>query len=112
MVQSGGIKSESLFNELSFFHVCNPGLPPCIGHDLFEGIVASDLSLYIQHLVKINKDFTYLELNQRINQFKYQGNDANDRPCEVSSGSEKLGGHAVQNWCLLKDAASAHWREN
>lgn len=91
-----------MFNKLSFFHVCKPGLPPCIGHDLFEGIVASDLALYIQHLVKVNKEFTYLELNRRINQFKYQGNDANDRPCEVSPGSDKLGGHAVQNWCLLR----------
>lgn len=101
-VQSGGIKFDSLFNKLSFFHVCKPGLPPCIGHDLFEGVVASDLALYIQHLVKVNKEFTYLELNRRINQFKYQGNDANDRPCEVSPGSDKLGGHAVQNWCLLR----------
>ena len=30
-VQSGGIK----FDSLSFFNVCNPGLPPCISHDLF-----------------------------------------------------------------------------
>lgn len=57
-VLSGGIKFDSSFNELSFFHVCQPGLPPCIGHDLFEGIVASDLVLFIQHLVKVNKQFT------------------------------------------------------
>lgn len=96
-VQSGGIKFDSLFNELSFFHVCQPGLPPCIGHDLFEGIVASDLALYIRHLVKVVKQFTYLELDRRISQFKYPGNDAKDRPCEVNPG-----GHAVQNCCLLR----------
>lgn len=57
LAHSGGIKFDSLFNEFSYFHVCQPGLPPCIGHDLFEGIVSADLSLYIQHLVKVNKQF-------------------------------------------------------
>lgn len=101
-VHSGGIKCDSLFNELSFFHVCQPGLPPCLGHDLFEGVVSSDLALYIQHLVTVDKQFSYLELNRRITQFKYLGNDASDRPCEVNRGSDKLGGNAVQNWCFLR----------
>lgn len=92
---SGGIKSDSLFYALFFFRVCQPGLPPCIAHDLFEGIVASDLVLYIQHLVKVDKQFTYLEPNRMISQFKYLGNDANDRLCEVTPGSNKLSGHAV-----------------
>lgn len=42
-----GVKFDSIFNKLSNFHVCMPGLPPCIGHDLFEGIVTFDLALYI-----------------------------------------------------------------
>lgn len=91
-----------MFNELTYFHVCQPGLPPCLGHDLFEGIVSSDLALYIKHLVRVDKQFTYLELNQRINQFHYLGNDANDKPCDINPESDKLGGHAVQNWCLLR----------
>ncbi|KAL2083090.1 hypothetical protein ACEWY4_020863 [Coilia grayii] len=99
---SGGVKFDSLFNTLKYFHVCQPGLPPCIGHDLFEGIVSSDLALYIFHLVKVDKVFSYLELNRRINQFKYLGRDANNKPCEVNPEGGKLGGHAVQNWCLLR----------
>ena len=39
--------------------MCQPGLPPCLGHDLFEGIVFSDLALYIQHLVTEGKHFTF-----------------------------------------------------
>lgn len=35
----GGVKFDSIFNELTYFHVCQPGLPPCLGHDLFEGVV-------------------------------------------------------------------------
>lgn len=46
--------------------------------------------------------FSYVELNRRINQFKYLGKDANDKPCEVSPDGGKLGGHAVQNWCFLR----------
>ena len=33
-----GIKHNSIFNELKNFHVVH-ALPPCLGHDLFEGIV-------------------------------------------------------------------------
>lgn len=96
-----GIKSDSPFNQLAHFHVCQPGLPPCLGHDLFEGIVSYDLALFIGHLVK-EKHFTYLQLNRCKNQFKYQGNDGIDKPADLSPGSERLSGHAAQNWCLLR----------
>ncbi len=46
-----GVKFDSPFNSLKHFHVCT-GLPPCLGHDLFEGVVSNDLALYIDHLVK------------------------------------------------------------
>lgn len=100
--QSVGVKFDSLFNELTYFHVCQPGLPPCLGHDLFEGIVSFDLAIYIKHLVMVEKHFTYLDLNRRITQFKYLGSDAGNKPCEVNPGVEKLSGHAVQNWCFLR----------
>ena len=46
-----GIKFSSVFNELKFFHVALPGLPPCLGHDVFEGVVQYDLQLYINYFV-------------------------------------------------------------
>lgn len=52
-----GIKFNSSFNLLQFFHVCNPGLPSCLSHDLFEGIVADDLAIYIRYFVEIKKSF-------------------------------------------------------
>ena len=52
-----GVKFSSLFNALENFHVCQPGLPPCLGHDLFEGIVSKDLALYIKHFVKVDRFF-------------------------------------------------------
>lgn len=43
------IYCDSAFNSLKYFHVCQPGLPPFIGHDLFEGVVAYDLAIYLRY---------------------------------------------------------------
>jgi len=96
-----GIKFDYPFNQLSHFHVSKPGLPPCLGHDLFEGVMAYDLPLYIRHLVEENH-FTYLPLNSCKNQFRYEGNDGRDKPADLSPGSDKLSGHAVKNGCFLR----------
>jgi hypothetical protein len=50
-LQNKGIKFDSVFNTLQTFHVCNPGLPPCLGHDMFHGAFARDLQLIIKKLV-------------------------------------------------------------
>ena len=97
-----GVKFDSVFNSLKYFHVCDPGLPPCLGHDLFEGVVSTDLALYIKRLVTVGKHFTYTQLNRIISTFKYVQNDSTSRPCEVRADSEKLGGNASQNWCFLR----------
>ena len=97
-----GIKFDSAFNRLKYFHVCQPGLPPCLGHDLFEGVVSSDLALYIKHFVCVSNWFTYIQLNRTISKFKYLGSDSNNKHCVVNVNGDKLGGHAVQNWCLLR----------
>jgi len=97
-----GIKFRSVFNDLRYFHVCNPGLPPCLGHDLFEGTVTRDVALIIKHFVKVDKYFTYEHLNRLISRFKYVGSDAENKPCELKDNADKVGGHAVQNWYFLR----------
>ncbi|CAM1294702.1 Uncharacterised protein g1088 [Pycnogonum litorale] len=97
-----GIKFNSPFNTLNYFHVCASGLPPCLGHDLFEGIVNYDVALFLQYCIKDKRWFTYTELNRRILQFKYLGSDRNNQPCEVNIHGDKLGGQAIQNWCLVR----------
>lgn len=99
---SFGVKFASVFNDLQYFHVCQPGLPPCLGHDLFEGVVSCDLALYVAHFVKTDKFFTYVHLNRSLCKFRYLGSDADNKPSEVNVSGEKLGGHAVQNWCFLR----------
>lgn len=75
-VSSRGIKFDSVFNRLDFYHVCQPGLPPCLGHDLFEGVLAYDLALCFRDLITNQKLFTYTELSHRICNSKYLGSDA------------------------------------
>lgn len=103
---SKGLKLDSVFNSLKHFQVCQPGLPPCIGHDLFERIVAYevayDLAIYIMYFVKVNTFFTHSELNRSIRQFSYQGSHANSTPSEVGEKGIQLGGQATENWSLLR----------
>jgi len=99
MQMHNGIKSNSVLNKLTHFHVCAPGLPPCLAHDLFEGIVDYDLAMYLQFLVKTRKWFSYDVLNSRIVHFTGESqNKANILP----NNGTKLGGHAAQNWWLLR----------
>jgi len=97
-----GIKANSVFNALTSFHVCKPGLPPCLGHDIFEGVLSYDVALYLKYFIKKKKWFTYSLLNRRIKQFKYKGSDALTKPCAVNSDVFKLSGQAIQNWNLLR----------
>ncbi|XP_055021248.1 uncharacterized protein LOC129412157 [Boleophthalmus pectinirostris] len=97
-----GVKFNSIFNSLHHFHVCQPGLPPCLGHDIFEGILAYDVALYLKYFIKKKKWFTYSTLNRRIYQFKYCLSDASSKPCQVKPLAKKLSGQAIQNWNFLR----------
>ena len=94
-----GVKCDSVFNALKYFHVCR-GLPPCLGHDLFEGIVKYDLAAALEYFVE-QAWFTYKELNSLMRNFTLMGNDALDKHNDISHGAS-IGGNAVQNWCFLR----------
>ena len=95
-----GVKYNSVFNSLSYFHVTTPGLPPCLGHDLFEGIVKVDLHLFLEYFVHEKKWFTYEQLNVKTKTFKLKGSDALDKPATMNGNA--LQGHAVQVWTFLR----------
>jgi hypothetical protein len=97
-----GIVHLSYFNRLNYFNVCSPGLPPCIAHDLFEGIVAYDIKLCIDYFVKKKKLFSYATLNHFITTFKYKETDARNVPCAVNPKADKLNGSAAQNWNFIR----------
>lgn len=86
-------------NKTLFASLC---LPPCLGHDIFEGILSYYLALYLKYFIKQKKWFTYLVLNKYIKQFKYNASDALSNPCAVSSNGVKLYCQAIQNWNFLR----------
>ena len=96
-----GIKFSSIFNELKFFHVAYPGLPPCLGHDLFEGVVQYDFPLFVKYFVE-NKWFDIKLINHRLTHFSFLFLDAYSSPPPLPLRCEKLPGNACQNWCLLR----------
>lgn len=97
-----GIKTNSVFNTLKAFHVCQPGLPPCLGHDVFEGVLSYDVALFLKYFIKKKKWLTYSLLNRRIKQFKYKGSDALTKPSTVHADANKLTGQAIQDRNFLR----------
>ena len=104
-----GVKFDSIFNSLSTFHVCNPGLPPCVAHDLFEGVVSYDLPLLLRSLIRDavknsgqKNFFSVGALNKRLERFELLGSDSAVRPPQLKSSLDKLVGSASQNWCFLR----------
>lgn len=96
-----GIKFDSIFNTLDHYHVCMPGLCPCLGHDLLEGVVAVDIALFTKYFVD-KKWFTYSGLNYRIENFKYSASDKKDQPVILAQNCKKITGGAWQNWNFLR----------
>lgn len=91
----------SPFNsELLQFHVCAPAMPPCLAHDLFEGIIKNVLPKILNSFIEKNW-FDLDTLNRRIKSFKCRGSDARDAPT-VLKNLDKLSGSAVENWNLLR----------
>ncbi|XP_034238641.1 uncharacterized protein LOC117643699 [Thrips palmi] len=95
-----GIKAGCEFNDLKYFHATTH-LAPCLAHDLFEGVVSWDLAGIISNLIR-DKWFSRKWLNKKIKAFKCVGADSPNKPAFVEKKGLKLGGHAVQNWTLLR----------
>lgn len=96
-----GVKSQSVFNSLTTFHVCKPGLPPCLAHDVFEGIVSYDIALFLKQLNKM-KVLNVKQINIRIQKFQFSPMDANVRPALLNASLDRLCGSASQNWSFIR----------
>lgn len=104
LTQTYGVKRACPLTEnLEHFHVVT-GYPPDILHDLFEGIVPTELSLCLKNLIG-KRYFTLDTLNQTIRQFKYTFTDKTNRPQIIGKGFStkgSIGGNAHENWCLIR----------
>lgn len=87
-----GVKFNSVFKELTYFHVVQAGLPSCLRHDIFEGVVAYYVFLYVKDLIKDNVLTT-----DKINKFPSSVSDYSDKPVSINIKANKFSGHAIQN---------------
>ena len=83
-----GINFRSPLNQLSFYHVCDMGLPPDVMHDLLEGYVPYKMKLMLTYYIKDAKLFSLKHVNGRIKSFKYGYMDSCRLTPLVASGSE------------------------
>lgn len=99
-----GVKKQCVLTEhLSHFHV-STGYPPDIVHDLFEGVVPTELARCISLLIS-KKYFTLDFLNTLIQRFPYKWGDKTNRPHAIPrsfTSSNTIGGNAHENWTLLR----------
>jgi hypothetical protein len=112
-----GIKKNSIFNKLKYYHVCQNGLPPCLGHDMFEGFIRHDVALYLWSLIQKGW-FTNNQLNLAIANFGHKLTDVNNKPPSQQNLStlkktqkqqglsklkiKKICGEAIQIWCFVR----------
>ena len=96
-----GIKFSSPFNQLRYYHVCKPGLPPCVAHDIFEGIAKYDLMLCVQYFIR-NKWFSESYLNDAILNFPYDPISNKSKCIAINKHASKISGNASQIWCFLR----------
>ena len=74
-----GIKTHCMFNSLKAFH-CSTGMPPCLGHDFFEGIFSYDFQFYIDYIINKEKLLTLEEFNRNVTNCKLNERDSRNRP--------------------------------
>ena len=66
-----GINQRSVLNDLSYYHVCDYGLPPDVMHDILEGYLPYTLKLMLSHFIISEKLFTLQFLNTAITNMDY-----------------------------------------
>ena len=51
-----GIKTHCIFNSLQSFH-CSQSMPPCLGHDFFEGVMSYDVQFLLGKWSKLSSGY-------------------------------------------------------
>lgn len=104
LLHSYGVKRACPLTEnLRHFHFVK-GYPPDILHDLFEGIVPSELARCLSIFIN-NKYLTLSELNDLIKKFPFKFSDVVDRPQPIPENFASrcsIGGNSHENWALIR----------
>lgn len=93
------VKSESILNSLSYFHVVSHGLSLCLAHDMFEGIIQKDLMLILNKFNQL--DFiSFQVLNLKIQTLRFT-NEPRLYFAELKKDDKLLGTASQNMWLLL-----------
>ena len=74
-----GIKANCIFNSLESFH-CTSGMPPCLGHDFFEGCFSYDIQFLLDFIINKEKLLTADQFNSYLTNCKLSERDSRNRP--------------------------------
>jgi hypothetical protein len=94
-----GVKTDCLLNSLSHFHCFLPGLPPCVAHDLFEGVIQYDLAFLIHEFADKKQEY-YDFLNITFTSIAKETRAGVSFP-KLDKKMTKLPGKAYENYKFL-----------
>jgi hypothetical protein len=83
-VDTYNVKAHCIFNRLASFH-CIWQMPPCLGHDYFEGCFSQDLQFYLDFLINKEKLISQAEFNRKVKNVLLTGRDSKNRPREFKT---------------------------
>lgn len=95
-----GICGKSLLNNLKHYHVLR-GLPCCISHDLYEGIIPFDFLLMIKYFIK-NRWFHIAYLNYHLQRIRLSNDSTADNVPLINLKHKKICGTASEIKKLLE----------
>ncbi len=95
-----GVKDKSPLCDLNYYHVIN-GLPSCIAHDLFEGVVPDVLEEVVNSLIA-DGYFTLVDLQKMVNDFQYADADKSNKAYILSAKKLRLRFTQSQMWCFAR----------
>lgn len=97
---ANGVKMDSILNNCNYFRVCNPGLPPCLAHDLLEGVLQYDFMLCLNKLI-ILKYLILDTINDKLQNLRFTHESKYDRIPLIKKGDKLVGGSASENLRLI-----------
>ena len=88
-----GVKDHCVFNQLESYHSIL-GMPPCIGHDFYEGTFSRDIQFYLSFIINKEKLISPEEFNEKLKNVKLSSRDSGNRPREFKAKRTKYEGNA------------------
>lgn len=76
--------SQSILNELQFFHTCTGALLPDIMHDVLEGGLQYEAKLMLKQYILEDKYFKLGDFNSKMENFEFGYMDTKNRPTPIT----------------------------